>query len=202
MSDADDKKTLVVGEGGRPVDQSAGHEVREVPAVGASPAPVVDAEAETPEAMFQDTARFFLVIEDIPYLNRVIVRSLNEAGASESNVLNAKNLAEVTAAIETLKGKEGVKEVVVICDMKFPLTPEDGYNENPRAGIDAIKQLQAYAAESGVEVSIIFNSSETSLRDEDRALIDAAKAADTDGDKAGAVNAIRLMFEGRASKES
>lgn len=149
--------------------------------------------------MFQDPARFFLVIEDVPWLHRAIVRTLRDAGALESNILNAKTLPEVTAAIETLKGKEGVDKVVAVCDMKFP--DSDAY-ENPRAGIAAIKQLQAYAAGSGVQVSIIFNSSETSLRDEDRAFIDAAKAGDTDGNKAGAVDAIRAMFEGRVSKAS
>lgn len=223
MSTADDKNAPVASDGGRLVDQSSGSEAHEVPAVGASPVPVVAAEAEmrgdaaalladagaapaeseTSEAMFQDTARFFLVIEDSSLLNRALVRNLKRAGASEGNVFPAENLAEVTAAIETLKGKEGVKEVVVICDMSFPLKPGDGKKENPRSGIEAIKQLQAYEAESDVSVSIIFNSSETHLDDEDREFIDSVKVGDTGGDKAGAVKAIRAMFEGRvSSKES
>lgn len=220
MSTDDGKKNLVPG---IISPQPAGTEVHSAPAVGASPVPVVAAEAETrggaatalsgvdatsaptetPETMFADPARFFLVIEDDPSLSRAIVRTISRNGASAGNVIAAKTLAEVTAAIESLKGKEGIKEVVVICDMKFPLDAAGSYGDESRSGIEAIKQLQAYETESGIGVSIVFNSSETSIRDEDRAFIDAAKAADTDGDKAGAVKAIRAMFEARVSpKES
>lgn len=221
MTTVDGKKISVAGEAGHAVDKPAGLEGREAPGVEASPAPVVAAEAdvrdgaaavlsgadeasaapdETPEEMFKNPARVFLVIEDIPPLNRRIGGALKEAGASENNVLSARDLAQVTALINDLREREGVEEVVAVCDMSFP--QDEDYDPDPKSGIEAIRQLQAYAAESCVRLSIIFNSGETSLRHEDRMFIDAAKAGDTGGNKGGAFDAIRAMFEARVSKAS